>query len=160
MTIVFQDCASIQFLHKSLDLTYRYPRTQQRSARRPSRSRRKAGACSWPCRCAPACRATVSTSTSNSPIVRLRRFDVLDNVRTDGRSEDIGQGLSGPGGLALSRGDSDGRARRHCCRLSMVRLETKFPSRASPVDFFAYCGSWAEALSPRYFVWTSASVDV
>lgn len=69
---------------------------------------------------------------------RFRGFDVLDNVRTDGRGEDRGQGLGGPGGLALSRGDGDGRARGHCCRLSMVRLKTNFPSEAAPVDFLAY----------------------
>ena len=44
------------------------------------------------------------------------RDGVLDNVRTDGGSEDGRQGLGGPGGLTLSRGDRDGRAGGHCCR--------------------------------------------
>lgn len=43
-------------------ITYRYPRTQRRSVHQPSRSRRRAGACSWPYQCEHACRATVSTS--------------------------------------------------------------------------------------------------
>lgn len=43
---------------------------------------------------------------------------ILDDVETDRRSENSGQGVSSPAGLAISRGDSDGRAGCHCCRLS------------------------------------------
>lgn len=109
--------------------TYRYPRTQQRSARRPSRSQRKAGACSWPYQREPACRRDFRQHFHLQMTFKLCGFGVLDNVRTDGRRENGGQGLGGPGGLALSCGDRDGRTRRHCCRsMSMVRLKTKcFP---------------------------------
>lgn len=73
-------------------------------------------------------------------IVRICGLDVLDDIRADGGTEDVGQGLGSPRGLTLSRGDGDGRAGGHCCRsMSMVRLKSKgFPSQASPVDFFAY----------------------
>ena len=42
--------------------------------------------------------------------------NILDDIRTDWRGENSGKGVGSPAGLAISRGDSDGRARRHCCR--------------------------------------------
>jgi hypothetical protein len=51
-----------------------------------------------------------------SLVLRHTGVNLLDDIRTDGRSEDSRQGQSSPAGLAISRGDSDGRAGRHCCR--------------------------------------------
>lgn len=91
------------------------------------------------------------------------RVGVLDNVRADGRREDGGEGLGGPGGLALSRSDRNGRTRRHCCRsMSMVRLKTKrFPVGAYLWIFSLteLPSSWVrEALSPRYPIGTSVAL--
>jgi len=41
--------------------------------------------------------------------------NLLDNIRADRSREHGGQGVGGPGGLALSRGDRDSRAGGHCC---------------------------------------------
>jgi len=104
--------------------TYRYPRTQQKSVHQPSRSRHKAVSCSWPYQCEPAYNHNVSPILTPSlprafllpPCNFWIAVGILDDIRTDGRSEDSRQGQSSPAGLAISRGDSDGRAGRHCCR--------------------------------------------
>jgi hypothetical protein len=106
--------------------TYRYPRTQRKSVHQPSRSRHKAVSCSSPYRCEPAYNQSQPDNDLSS-ISLPRAFllspcsfwivvGILDDIRTDGRSEDSRQGQSSPAGLAISRGDSDGRAGRHCCR--------------------------------------------
>ena len=92
--------------------TYQYPRTRRRSGGQRSQLRRKADACSWPCRCGRAC-----PPVSPYPIfprqvggVGVGVF-VLDNVGTDGRLEDIGQGVGVLAGSTIGANDRDGRAR-------------------------------------------------
>ena len=92
--------------------TYQYPRTRRRSGDQRSQLRSKAGACSWPCRCGRAC-PPVSPYPNFSRLVGDVGVGVfvLDNVGTDGRLEDIGQGVGVLAGSPIGANDRDSRAR-------------------------------------------------
>lgn len=143
--------------------TYQYPRTQRRSGDQRSQLRRKADACSWPCRCGHAC-----PSVSPYPIfsrlvggVGVGVF-VLDNVGTDGRLEDIGQGVGVLAGSTIGANDRDGRARHldsvsscvsdsivDTSRLQKVRRST-FPSSCKSVGVSVHTfGSYRSALGKQ-----------
>ena len=103
--------------------TYQYPRTRRRSGDQRSQLRRKADACSWPCRCGRAC-PPVSLYPIFSRLVGGVGVGVfvLDNVGTDGRLEDIGQGVGVLAGSPIGANDRDSRARHLYCLL-VVRCE-------------------------------------
>ena len=140
--------------------TYQYPRTRRRSGDQRSQLRRKADACSWPCQCGRAC-PPVSPYPNFSRLVGggvgVGVF-VLDNVGTDGRLEDIGQGVGVLAGSPIGANDRDSRARHLYCLL-VVRCEnlqssTRRPAESSiDVQFApptANCGRGPCTLTARY----------
>lgn len=90
--------------------TYRYPRTRRRSGDQRSQLRRTADACSWPCRCGQPCPCVSHCPSFRASSVVVGDF-VLDNVRADGRLEDIGQRVGVLAGSTIGANDRDGRAR-------------------------------------------------
>ena len=115
--------------------TYQYPRTRRRSGDQRSQLRRKADACSWPCRCGHAWWCV-------SLYPAFRHFDgagvggcVLDNVGTDGCLEDIGQGVGVLAGSTIGANDRDGRARHldsvYPVLLNKVQQAVVTPSESS-----------------------------
>ena len=133
--------------------TYQYPRTRRRSGDQRSQLRRKADACSWPCRCGHAC-----PSVSPYPIffrlvggVGFGVF-VLDNVGTDGRLEDIGQGVGVLAGSPIGANDRDSRTRHldNCvvsrCGADASNRRLVASSESSSSSFSSHCEMWARSV--------------
>jgi hypothetical protein len=91
-------------------VTYQYPKTQQKSGDRPSRSQRMVDACSWPYQCGQPCKPISSYSLALSS---TSREVVLDNVRADWCLEDIGERVGVVGGGSIGANDGDGRSAGH-----------------------------------------------
>ena len=130
--------------------TYRYPKTRHWSGDQPSRSRRTAASCSWPCQCGPAC-PVVSPSYPARPRRNGMPYWTMSArigaLKTFGRvAVSLLAAPSAPMMVTVGRDifAAGVSAERRWCLVGRRRSKSLFAVRLPQPNFAnCRCGSWA-----------------